>query len=459
MSEFVPPFPPRPAKTPSVFEMLRHGSSNFLTIFEDRAFEYHTMTMQILTRQVFICNSPVTVAEALVHKHENFSRKSPQIRAGLAPLVGDGLFVSDGPTWEARRPVVEAVLDHCRPHGLPALLQSVEELAGAWDAEGEVDVLDAMCLLSAKMIGRMLFGPAFGDRDGRALIAAVADFQSHASRSDLPMLLGLPNWTPWLKAPIMASAAAVHAVFDRLIADARDAPGSIAHALGAAGRLDRAALRNELITLFIGGYDPVASLLAWVFYLLSQAPDAEQEVRAEALRVIGARAPDLNDIKSLVHARAVVSETLRLYPPVLMLARQAARADSICDHKISAGALVVVVPWLLHRHRDFWDAPDAFRPARFLPDTTERKVRKYTYIPFSVGPRACPAATLGLSEAILAVALLVARFQFQLRPGTVVEPIAQSTIRPGRALPMRVSRRPGPGIATAGRAASPAFGQ
>ncbi|MFG1478119.1 cytochrome P450 [Xanthobacter sp. V4C-4] len=459
MSDFVPPFPPRPAKSPSIFEMLRHGSANFLTIFEDKAFEYHTMTLQVLTRQVFICNSPVTVAEALVHKHENFARKSPQIRSGLAPLVGDGLFVSDGPLWETRRAVVEAVLERFRPQGLPALAQALDEVTATWGDDREVDALDAMNRLSAKMIGRLLFGRGFADADASALVGAIADYQAHASRSDLPMLLGLPNWTPWLKnAPIMASAAVVRSLFDTLIARTRNAPDSIAHALGAAGGLEGEALRNELICLFIGGYDPMASLLAWTLYLLSQAPDVEEQVRAEAEGVIGDAAPAPGALKALPYARAVVSETLRLYPPVLMLARQATHADVICDHKIAAGALVVVVPWLLHRHRDFWDAPDAFRPARFLPDSTERKVRKYTYIPFSVGPRACPAATLGLTDAVLAVAMLVSGFAFELKPGTVVEPIAQNTIRPGRALPLRVRRRAGAGSFAAPRSPSPAFG-
>lgn len=441
MADFVPPFPPRPAKPLSIVEMVRRGSTNFLTIFEARAFEYQTMSMQALTQQVFICNSPESVAEAFVHKQDNFSRKSPQMRAALAPLAGEGLSVSDGETWAARRPAVQTALEKYRRHHLPAVLRAVEQLQREWGAGAEVDMVEAMGRHSARMLGLMLFGPVFTDEDGRALREALAEIQAGADHGDLKQLLGLPGWLPSFgHRSTHGAVAKVHAVFDRLIgAVPADAP-SLARSLQNGAGLTGKALRDELITLFLGGYDTVASLLAWVLYLLSQAPEVEERVLAELASAIGDSPLEAADLKALTFTRAVVSEALRLYPPVPLLTRQAQKADTIRDRKVAAGALVVVVPWLLHRHREFWDAPDAFRPDRFMPDA-ERKIRRYSFIPFSAGPRECPASLLGLSEAVITLVAVLPRFSFRLKPGAVVEPIGRHTILPGPSLPMRVSPR------------------
>jgi len=442
MAEFVPPFPPRPAKALSVLDLLRRGTSDFLGIFDQRSYEHHTMSTQILTRQLFVCNSPASVAEAFVQKHQNFSRKSSQLRAGLAPLVGDGLTVSDGATWDARRPVVQTVLDKYRPRHLPAVLDAVAKLEAEWAPGAKVDMLAAMRLHSARMLGRMLFGPAFDDATAKAVAAALVDFERHTEQGDLKQLLGVTSWIPWRRSsPLAASAAAVHAIFDRLIASARNQP-CMAAMLAATGRLDPVAQRNELLSLFLGGHESIAALLTWSLYLLSQAPDEEARLLREVETLFADRAPELSDLKAMTYTRAVVSETLRLYPPVPVLVRQAEREDTISDRKVQAGALVVVIPWLLHRHRHFWAAADTFRPSRFLPGAP-RHANRDAYVPFSTGPRECPAVVLGLSEAMLSLALLVQRFRFAVEPGRTVMPVCRYSILPGSDLPMIVQPRSG----------------
>jgi cytochrome P450 len=131
---------------------------------------------------------------------------------------------------------------------------------------------------------------------------------------------------------------------------------------------------------------------------------------------------------------------LRLYPPVPLLAREAAQDEVIRGRRVPAGSILMVVPWLLHRHQRIWDKPDHFTPERFLPGAAV-KPPKGAYVPFSIGPRICAGAAFGLTEAILCLATLGQRFRLRLAAGTVVAPICRLTLRPGKRLPMTVHPR------------------
>src|SRR6516165_8034113 len=201
--------------------------------------------------------------------------------------------------------------------------------------------------------------------------------------------------------------------------------------------LDNSALRNEAAVIFMAGHETTANSLAWTWYLLSQAPEIEDRLHAELAQVLRGRLPSLDDIPKLVYTRAVFEEAIRLYPPVPVLARQALHDERIRGRQIAAGSLILVVPWLLHRHRKYWEKPDHFMPERFLPGNAENLVR-HAYLPFSTGPRICAGAAFGLTEAILAIATLAQRVRLRLATDAVVEPTCRLTLRPGYTLPMVV---------------------
>jgi cytochrome P450 len=192
--------------------------------------------------------------------------------------------------------------------------------------------------------------------------------------------------------------------------------------------------------MFMAGHEGTANSLAWTWYLLSQAPDVEARLHAELAAVLGGRLPTLDDVPRLIYTRAVFEEAIRLYPPVPFLGRQALRDEAIRNRPIPAGSMLMVIPWLLHRHRRLWDQPDHFMPERFLPENAGSRQR-YSYIPFSVGPRVCTGAAFGMTEALLCVATLAQRARLRLAPGAVVEPVCRLTLRPGHTLPMLVERR------------------
>src|SRR5205823_5903428 len=248
-------------------------------------------------------------------------------------------------------------------------------------------------------------------------------------------LLGLPDWLPRFHSPAIRRAARrIHRVLDHILCECehRSAVGedSMIRRLFDARDpetgegLDRDALGNEAAVIFMAGHETTANSLAWTWYLLSQTPEVEARLHAELDTVLGGHLPTLDDVPRLVYTRAVFEEAIRLYPPVPLLGRQAMQQEQIRHKKIPAGSLVIVIPWLLHRHRRLWERPDHFVPERFLPENANKRTR-YSYIPFSVGPRVCAGQAFGLTEAILCLAALAQRVKLRLAPEAEVAPVCR----------------------------------
>jgi len=455
MHDFVPPYPERPKQPLSALATLRLARRNFLAIWEERSFEWEIFSSRILSRTLFVCNSPDTVARAFVEHHDSFERKSPQMRHSLAPLLGDGLFISDGDTWRRRRKIVAPIVHVSHlPLFAPVMVQAAAEIAERWARSSQdtpVNILTEMATLTAEIICRTVFGRQLGAAHAAEIVAAFSEYQRLIGQLDLGYFFGLPDWLPRFHSPaIHRSARRIHKVLDQVIRDCRarlsSGEASMIRLLLEARDaetgepLDDAALRNEAAVIFMAGHETTANALAWTWYLLSQVPQVEGRLHAELAQVLGGRLPILDDVPKLAYTRAVFEEAIRLYPPVPLLARQALRDEAIRGRPVPAGSLVMVVPWLLHRHRKFWGMPDHYIPERFLPENAQLRVR-HAYIPFSVGPRICAGAAFGLTEAILCVATLAQRARFRLTPDAVVTPVCRLTLRPGDDLRMFVESR------------------
>jgi cytochrome P450 len=435
--------------------MLRALRRNLLSVWPEKTFEYQFFSTRVLTRSIFVCNSPQTVAQAFIDHHESFERKTPQMRHALKPLLGDGLFISDGQTWARRRRIVAPVVHVSRlPLFTPIIIETVAERAERWvnlPKGTRVDALREMATLTAEIISRAVFGRRLGGEHATEIVAAFSEYQHLVGQLDLTYFLGLPDWLPRFHSPrLRLRAQTIHRVLDQIIAscraglasgeasmmrlllEARDPEGGEA--------LDPAELRDEVAVIFMAGHETTANSLAWTWYLMSQAKDVEDRLHAELAQVLSGRLPTLADVPRLVYTRAIFEEAVRLYPPVPLLGRQALCDELISDRKIPAGSLLLVVPWLLHRHRHLWEQPDHFMPERFLPENN-RSHPKHAYIPFSTGPRICAGAAFGLTEAILTIATLAQHVRLRLAADAVVEPVCRLTLRPGHTLPMLVEAR------------------
>jgi cytochrome P450 len=201
-------------------------------------------------------------------------------------------------------------------------------------------------------------------------------------------------------------------------------------------------LRDEVITFIGAGAETSAHALSWTWYLLAQHPEIARHVHAELDTVLGGRPPTLHDLPHLPYSRMVLDEALRLYPPSVVLPRQANAADEISGYAVPPDAVVVISQYIVHRHPDFWSAPEQFQPERFTPAQEARRHR-FAYIPFGEGPRMCIGKAFALMEMHLVLATIAQAYTLQVAPEHPVVPELAVTLRPRDGLWMTVHTRHG----------------
>jgi len=202
------------------------------------------------------------------------------------------------------------------------------------------------------------------------------------------------------------------------------------HARGEDGQgMSDQQLRDEVMTFLLAGHETTALALTWSFYLLARDPQAFARVREEAQRELAGRAPGADDLSRLPYAGMVVEEALRLYPPAWLFERQANQDDVIEKYRVPKDALLIICPYVLHRHPAFWDHPERFDPERFTAERSAQRPR-FAYLPFGGGPRQCIGNQFALMEARLVLAMVAQEFAPRLVPGRSVALEALVTLRP-----------------------------
>jgi cytochrome P450 len=432
--------------------LLRVARDNLVAAWPKSYYRRDLIDERILGRRMVVVNFPAGVQQVMVGRADRY-QKSPSNDQTLRPILGNGLFVSEGALWQRQR---RAVTPTMHTERLPAYAGTIAEvcatmLAG-WQARPsgfEMDVMEEFTLLTSEIVSRIMFGFPLGERV-HELFTAFALYQASHGRMHAAELLGLPAWLPRPgKLRGRRAVARLDRVLYEIIAAGRargvtDFEEFLTLLLSfrdEQGRpMDPTLVRDEVASIFLAGHETTAITLGWACWLLERHPGIEARLVEETRRVLGSRAPTIEDYSALVYTRAVVDETLRLYPPVHVFARQAIADDEIAGTPIPRGTLVTISSWVLHRHKKYWEQPDVFDPERFMPPRAD-KVERGAYIPFGAGPRVCLGKHLGQMEAVLLLAMVARDWQLHLRPGHPVEPLGRVTLRPRHGLPMRIDRR------------------
>ena len=192
-----------------------------------------------------------------------------------------------------------------------------------------------------------------------------------------------------------------------------------------AGEAFDAQLGDQVATMILAGHETTAIALFWSLYLLALAPATQEKVAAEVRQVT---ANGSLDVEALKFTRAVVDETMRLYPPVFLIARAALAPDSIAGMPIRKNDVILIAPWLLHRHEKLWRDPNGFIPERFMPPAPPPD--RFAYLPFGAGLRICIGAHFALVEATLALARIIGAFRITLQDKEPVMPVGVVTTQP-----------------------------
>ncbi len=446
IADFVPPMPAPAPRRPSAIGGLLRARRDVLSIFPADAYRRQVFTTRLPGRLILVANAPEVVREVFVTKHDTYQRKSRFLEDALRPVVGGSCFIASGDDWAERR---EAISPPIHPSGLAQFhtcyVRAAEECAERIArADGPVDVAAVFATAITRVLLLAVFGDGVPPEEAETIAATFTAYQDAAEVVDLLGLMGLPDVLGWLtRRRANRLAVALRGRVARLIADAGPAGGTpLLRALRAAHRADGSPvlagerLLDEVVMFLLAGAEGAAITLTWTTMLAALHPATADRMAAE----LPAAAPAFADINGMVFTRAVVQESMRLYPPVAVFARQATQPDRIRRWDIRTGDIVLAVPWLLHRHEALWEAPHAFRPDRFLGDASRRRPR-FAYMPFGVGPRICAGAAFGMAEVMVFAAILFRRFRFALAPGFVPRPNCRLALRPKGGMTMLVSAR------------------
>ncbi|MFN7398480.1 MAG: cytochrome P450 [Sandaracinobacter sp.] len=450
-----PYIPPRPRSLSPLAGLIRtawRGDGNLLTLLPASAYRMRIGQLGWSRRTTWIINDP-EAARAVLVDSEDVYPKSDLMTGALEPLIGDSIFTSSGARWRQQRRMIDPSFSAVR------VAAGYRFMTGAVDAfqprleglaqSGEAFSLDAaMSDLTADVICRAVFGSPL---DGGASAEAFADFhvfERSVAQVELGRLILDPPFKPVpQKQEVLAACAAIRRLLGDLLDNRPGAQGEdgddMASAILAARDPDTGATftREEVIdqlgVLFLAGHETSASALIWAVFILAQRAEFRDRLRAEVQAVAGDGPITMEMAKRLPFVRNVFRETLRLYPPITFLPRVAIRDTVVGSVKMKRGAMLMISPWTMHRHEGHWEAPDMFDPDRFS-STREAAIRSGTYIPFGTGPRVCAGAAFATTEAVLILAELFRRWDFEVLDAHRVQPAARLTTRPAEQILVRV---------------------
>lgn len=450
--DWSPPAPPLRSSLAVGLSIFFRRAPDLLQTLPRSCYTQGVVAVPIGRRPVFIVNDPDIVRRIFIDDRQHYP-KSDLMVSGLRPLLGEGVLISGGDTWEHDRRMLEPAFLHMRLEQVfPKMRQAVRDFTQRLAAIPAGTVLDLEAELSrvtADIMFRAIFSQPIDAGEAAQVFQSFTRFQQSVPQFDLRVILAShPDRPPELPAALLEEAARIRGLLAQLL-DRRfaelarggqfvDFAQAVIDARDDAGRaFTREQVIDQLAVFFLAGHETTASSLAWAFFLLWCQPQALRQVREEIRSQLSEREFAFDDLKSLPRVRNAFRETLRLYPPVAFLTRRAERDDRFGRLAVPAGSFVVVSPWLLHRHRGYWQEPGRFDPSRFeLPGGG---ARAGAYIPFGLGPRVCTGATIAQLEASLILCEVLRRHDVQVLDPERVFPGSRVTIRPVRRMQCRLS--------------------
>ena len=402
-------------------------------------------------KSLYLLNHPDHAKHVLADNATNYHKGIGQAHA--KKVLGDGLLTSEGELWKRQRKTLNPAFRRDRLSRFAGVV--VEEaslLADRWRRKTRngpsvpVDVVQEMTTLTLAVLGQTLLNADLGAYESIGQSFEVVQDQAMFEMATLnlvPHTVPLPRHLRFRKARRELDRIVLDIVrqrtqsgdgsddaLSRLMADYAAEPDE---------KVRRRQLRDELVTILLAGHETTASTVSWTWYELHRHPEVGERMRAEAREVLGDGLPEYADLHRLPYTTMVIQETMRLHPPVWILPRRALEPDRVGGYDIPAGSDVLICPYTLHRHPEFWPDPERFDPERFATDQAATQHR-YAYIPFGAGPRFCIGNNLGMMEAVFVAAIVAREFRLELQPGRQVvgEPLLSLRVKDG--LPMIIHR-------------------
>ena len=450
-----PPKPPsRPGRV-SLRQYARLFRADILSAQPARLYRAWMAEFRTPFFRSFMCNEPALVDLVLRERPDDFP-KSNRIREGLTPLLGQSVFVTNGAQWKRQRRIIDPAFEGGRLRDtFPAMWQAGQ---GAVARLGQLadgtprDIEGETSHAAADVIFRTLFSLPIEDQLAARVFEAFRAHQRAQPVLNLGAFLPLPKWFPrFHRAETRRTARHIRALITELTArrmveiGAGTAPDDLATKIMTTAdpltgeTFETGEMVDQVAIFFLAGHETSASALAWALYLVALFPDWQERLAAEAETAMqGGFA--FRDMSRLRLSRDVFRETLRLYPPVPMMVREAACPETFRDRKVPKGSQIVLSPWHLHRHERLWERPDDFDPDRWQTENG-KTCQRNAYIPFSAGQRVCTGAGFAMIEGPLLLSMILRRFRFDLVPERPAMPVAHLTVRGKDGIWLRITPR------------------
>jgi cytochrome P450 len=457
---FTPPAPIPRNKPPSRLQIVRTILRNPLELWGEPSYTLPWIATSFFGAHTLIVNDPGLIKHVLVDNASNY-RMSDIRQLVLRPILRDGLLTAEGQVWKRSRKAVAPVFTPRHAQGFAdQMLQQTEEYVRKYEESGPdgmvSDIAIDMTELTFAILADTLFSGEIVSASGH-FADDVNELLHRMGRVDPMDLLRAPSWVP------RVTRIGGQKVLDKFRGIVRDTMNQRLDKM----RRDRASAPEDFLTLlleqagpdgltmeeiedniltFIGaGHETTARALAWTVYCVANSPHIRAGMEAEIDRVLATGAKPVEWLDLMPNVRAAFEEAMRLYPPAPSINRAAITDDVWVSPKgerveIPADITVLVMPWTLHRHALHWEKPRAFMPERFLPEN-RGKINRFQYLPFGAGPRVCIGATFALQEAVIALAVMMHRFRFDVTADTNPWPVQKLTTQPQNGLPMLVTPR------------------
>ncbi len=449
----LPPKPPARPENVSLWRYLRLFRADLLSAQPAKL--YHAWMAEFRTPffRSYMINDPKLIKRVLDERPDDFP-KSDRIGAGLRPILGNSVFLTNGAVWKRQRRIIDPAFEGGRLRDtFPAMLAAgqaavdrMAPLATGQPIEVEVETSHA----AADVIFRTLFSIPIENAIAAQVFHTFKAYQRSQPILNLAAFIPGPRWMPrFFNAETKKTARVIRALIRQLVAGrlaeiaAGTAPDDLATKIMTTAdpltgdRFDETEMVDQVAIFFLAGHETSASALAWTLYLLALYPEWQDRAAAEAAQFNDA----FSELSKLKLIRDIFREGLRLYPPVPMMVRQTTVPEDFRGRPVKPGAQVVLSPWHLHRHDRIWPNPDGFDPARWGTDQG-RACARDAYMPFSSGPRVCTGAGFAMVEGPLLLALLLRQYRFETVTGREPIPVAHLTVRSKDGIWLRITARP-----------------
>ncbi|MFY0566911.1 cytochrome P450 [Archangium lansingense] len=409
----------------SALPRLLKDRFEFLEAARQRIGDIYTLDLGF--SDAIILSHPRHVQHVLVdHARKYF--KGGAIWESMRTFLGNGLPVSEGEFWKRQRRMIQPAFHHQRLIALTEkMVEAIDESLASWEQAAKTgapfDIAGAFSRMTMNVMVRAMFGSGLeageAERVGQALAYIIDYLMVGMMTKSLPEWLPIPGRARYQQAVQYIDEVVLRIIErGRASAEEDNLLSLLLHAVDTESgeRMTNAQLRDEAVSLFVAGYETTAVGLAWAFHLMTRHPEVFQRLRTEVDEVLGQRVPGFADLRPLTHARNVLQESLRLYPPAYWIPRTATEEDEIDGYRIPAGKMVVAFTYIIHHNPDVWEQPERFDPDRFTPERSEGR-HKQAWIPFGAGQRLCIGREFSLMEGQLILARIAQRYDVSAIPG------------------------------------------